>query len=52
MFLPLWHSLFFTDLAHFCMQDLWPKRKDIGYSKLHYKAVLSPKLRLNVAFTT
>ncbi len=36
----------------FGMQDLWVNKKDIGYAKLHYKVVLRPKLRSNVAFTT
>ncbi len=36
----------------FGMQDLWVFKKDIGYAKLHYKAVLRPKLRSNVAFST
>ncbi len=34
------------------MRDLWINKKDIGYAKLHYEAVLRLKLRLNVAFTT
>ncbi len=37
---------------NFGMPDLWVSKKDIGYAKLHYKAVLRPKSRSNVAFTT
>ncbi len=36
----------------FGMRDLWVNKKDIGYPKMHYKAVLRPKSRSNVAFTT
>ncbi len=36
----------------FGMQDLWVNKKDIGYAKLQYKAVLRPNLRSNVAFAT
>ncbi len=36
----------------FGMQDLWVNKKDIGYGKLHYEAVLRPKSRSNVVFST
>ncbi len=36
----------------FGMRDLWVNEKDIDYAKLHYEAVLRPKLRSKVAFTT
>ena len=36
----------------FGMRDLWVNKKGIGYAKLHDEAVLRPKLRSNVAFTT
>ncbi len=35
MFVPLWRSQFFMDLAQFVMRHL---SVNIGYSKLHYEA--------------
>ena len=36
----------------FGMRDLWVNMTGIDYAKLHYEAVLRPKSRSNVAFTT